>query len=72
MIGAQVFHRKIRLARFELFKDASKKWRWRMKAANNEILCVSEAYSSKSAALKGAKTARAASRFAMIKVKEDE
>ena len=43
-----------------------------MKAANNEILCVSEAYSSKSAAMKGAKTARAASRFAMIKVKEDE
>lgn len=62
----------IRLARFEVFKNSSGEWMWRVKAANNETLCVSEAYSSKSAAIKGAKTARAASRFAMIKVKEDE
>jgi uncharacterized protein YegP (UPF0339 family) len=60
---------RLRLPRFELFKDAGGSWRWRMKAAINEILCVSEAYSSKSAALKGAKTARAASRFAIIRIK---
>jgi len=33
--------------KIELFKDSEKKWRWRIVARNEEILCVSEAYSSK-------------------------
>ena len=29
---------------FELFKDQGGKWRWRLRARNNEILATSEAY----------------------------
>ena len=33
--------------RFEIYKDASGKFRFRLRAANNEIIAVSEAYESK-------------------------
>jgi len=34
-------------ARFEMYPDASGKFRWRLKAPNNEIIAVSESYESK-------------------------
>lgn len=33
--------------KIELFKDKNKKWRFRLRATNNKILCSSEAYSRK-------------------------
>jgi uncharacterized protein YegP (UPF0339 family) len=34
-------------AKFEMYKDAGGKFRFRLRAANNEIIAVSEAYESK-------------------------
>jgi uncharacterized protein YegP (UPF0339 family) len=44
----------------ELFKDADAAWRWRLRAANHEVLAVSEAYSSRSKAEQTAKLIRSA------------
>jgi uncharacterized protein YegP (UPF0339 family) len=35
------------MPKFEIYKDASSKFRWRLRAPNNEIIAVSEAYESK-------------------------
>jgi hypothetical protein len=35
------------MPKFEIYKDASSKFRWRLKAPNNEVIAVSEAYESK-------------------------
>jgi uncharacterized protein YegP (UPF0339 family) len=35
------------MPKFEIYKDSSGKFRWRLKAANNEIIAVGEAYESK-------------------------
>jgi hypothetical protein len=39
--------------KFELYEDASGKFRFRLKASNGQIIAVGEAYESKSAAQKG-------------------
>jgi uncharacterized protein len=39
--------------KFELYKDAAGKFRFRLKAGNGEIIAVGEAYDSKAAALNG-------------------
>jgi uncharacterized protein YegP (UPF0339 family) len=39
--------------KFELFKDAGGKFRFRLKAGNGEIIATSEAYNSKSSAQNG-------------------
>ncbi|MFF0636610.1 YegP family protein [Nocardia sp. NPDC004151] len=39
--------------RFELFADATDKFRWRLKAGNGEVIAQSQAYASKDAARKG-------------------
>ncbi|UGT55005.1 YegP family protein [Nocardia asteroides] len=39
--------------KFEIFADASSKFRWRLKAGNGEIIATSQAYESKDAAKKG-------------------
>ncbi|MFB7719386.1 YegP family protein [Nocardia sp. NPDC056100] len=39
--------------KFELFADAADKFRWRLKAANGEVIAQSQAYASKDAAKKG-------------------
>ena len=41
---------------FELYKDKSKKFRFRLKAKNGEIICASQSYTTKSACTKGAKS----------------
>lgn len=35
-------------AKFEIYEDSAGKFRFRLRAANNEIVAVSEAYESKS------------------------
>ena len=41
---------------FELYKDKSGKFRFRLKAKNGEIICASQPYTTKSACIKGAKS----------------
>jgi uncharacterized protein YegP (UPF0339 family) len=38
---------------FEIFKDKSAKFRFRLKAPNNEVIATGEAYESKQSCLKG-------------------
>ncbi len=40
-------------AKFEVYKDNNEEYRFRLKAANGEIIASSEGYSSKSACLNG-------------------
>jgi uncharacterized protein YegP (UPF0339 family) len=39
--------------KFELYKDKSDKYRWRLKAGNGEVIAVGEAYESKAGAENG-------------------
>lgn len=39
--------------KFELYKDAAGKYRFRLKASNGQIIAVGEAYESKASALNG-------------------
>ena len=39
--------------KYELYTDASGKFRWRLKAGNGEIIATGEAYESKASAKKG-------------------
>ncbi|GAB3905506.1 YegP family protein [Kibdelosporangium lantanae] len=39
--------------KFEVYKDASDKFRFRLKAGNGEIIAVGEAYESKAGVLNG-------------------
>jgi uncharacterized protein YegP (UPF0339 family) len=39
--------------KFEVYKDGSAGFRFRLKAGNGEVIATGEAYSSKAAALKG-------------------
>ncbi len=39
--------------KFELYKDAAGKFRFRLKASNGQIIAVGEAYESKSSAMNG-------------------
>ena len=39
--------------KFELYKDKSDKYRWRLKAGNGEVIAVGEAYDSKASAQNG-------------------
>lgn len=40
-------------AKFEVYKDASGQFRFRLRAANNEIIAVSEAYPAKASCMNG-------------------
>jgi uncharacterized protein YegP (UPF0339 family) len=52
--------------RFEIYKDAAGKFRFRLKAANNEIIAVSEAYESKSGCMNGMEAVKTNAPKAMI------
>jgi uncharacterized protein YegP (UPF0339 family) len=43
-------------AKFEVFVDRKKQYRFRLKATNGEIIAVGEAYETKAACLKGIKS----------------
>lgn len=51
-------------AEYEVFKDHAGEWRWRLKAANGEIVSTSEAYRSKAHAERGVYDAQETSRKA--------
>lgn len=46
------------MPKFEIYKDASSKFRWRLRAPNNEIIAVSEAYESKDGCKNGIKSVK--------------
>lgn len=41
---------------FEIFKDAAGQYRWRLRAANHEIVATSEAYVSRQGAINSAQS----------------
>ena len=41
------------MPKYEIYKDAAQKFRWRLKAPNGEIIASSEAYESKDGCKKG-------------------
>jgi len=41
------------MPKFEIYKDAAGKFRWRLKAPNGEIIAASEAYESKDSCKNG-------------------
>jgi uncharacterized protein YegP (UPF0339 family) len=43
---------------FELYKDGSGKYRFRLKAGNGEVIATGEAYESKASALNGIESVR--------------
>ena len=45
-------------AKFEMYKDSTGKFRFRLRAANNEIIAVSEAYESKNGCENGIKAVK--------------
>lgn len=59
-------------ARFELYKDTSGAWRWRLYAANNvQIAASGESFSSKSAAENGCQAVKNAAPVAPIETLGD-
>lgn len=50
--------RKDRLGRFEIYKDSKGEFRFRLRAPNNEIIVVGEAYKSKASCLKGIRSVK--------------
>jgi len=44
--------------KFELYKDASGNYRFRLKASNGQVIAVGEAYESKASALNGIESVR--------------
>jgi len=52
--------------RFEIYKDASGKFRFRLRAVNNEIIAVSEAYESKDGCENGVASVKENAPKAMI------
>ena len=45
-------------SKFELYKDAAGKFRFRLKASNGQVIATGEAYESRSSALKGIESVR--------------
>jgi hypothetical protein len=43
----------VAMSKFEVYRDRAGKYRWRLRAANSEIIAGSEGYSSKAACLGG-------------------
>jgi uncharacterized protein YegP (UPF0339 family) len=56
---------------FEWYTDKQGKYRFRLKAANGEIIAVSEAYSSKEGCVKGIESVKAnAAKAKVVEAKE--
>lgn len=51
-------HSSKRVGKFELYEDESNQWRFRLKAANGEVIAVSEGYTSKEGAQNGIDSVR--------------
>jgi len=58
-------------AKFEWYKDKAGKYRFRLKAANGEIIAVSEGYNSKEACVSGIESVKKNAPIAkMVEAKE--
>ena len=44
--------------KFELYKDAAGKFRFRLKASNGQVIATGEAYETKASAMKGIESVR--------------
>lgn len=53
-------------AKFEVYKDAADKFRWRLKAGNGEVIAASQAYASKASALTGVESVKKSAPVATI------
>lgn len=53
-------------ARFEIYSDKAGKFRFRLKAANGEVVAIGEAYESKAGARKGCEAVQRAAKDAEI------
>ena len=58
--------------KFEVYKDKAGKFRFRLKAGNNEVIATGEAYESKAACLKGIESVKRNAAEAEVKVLEEE
>ena len=47
-----------RIGKYELYEDSIGQWRFRLKAANGEVIAVSEGYTTKEGAKNGIKSVR--------------
>lgn len=52
--------------KFEVYEDKAKKFRWRLKAGNGEIVASGEAYNTKQAAKKGCEAVQRAAAGAKV------
>ena len=53
-------------AKFEVYKDSAGKFRFRLKAANGEIVATGEAYESKDGAVRGTEAVKRAAAEAEV------
>ncbi|MDR0488630.1 MAG: DUF1508 domain-containing protein [Propionibacteriaceae bacterium] len=53
-------------AQFEVYQDKAGKYRFRLKAANGQVVAVGEAYESKSSAIKGCEAVQRAAKDAKV------
>ncbi|MEU0818248.1 YegP family protein [Streptomyces mirabilis] len=56
--------------KFEVYKDKSDKYRFRLKAGNGEIIAVGEAYESKASCMHGIESVKANAASAPVVEKE--
>ena len=56
-------------AHFEIYKDASGKFRWRLRAANGEPIASSEAYTTMEGCMNGIKSVKENAPIATIQTK---
>lgn len=54
------------ISKFEIYKDSTGKYRFRLKAANNEIIAVSEAYESRTSCENGVRAVQSSASKAEI------
>jgi len=59
-------------AKFEVYKDASGQFRFRLRTANNEIIAVSEAYTAKASCMNGIESVKTNAPIAEIEDQTSE
>jgi uncharacterized protein YegP (UPF0339 family) len=60
------------LARYEVFEDEAGEFRWRLRAANGEIIAQSEGYTRKEDAERGLTAAKESSAEADLEARPDD
>lgn len=52
--------------KFEVYRDKSSKFRWRLKSGNGEVIATGEAYETKAGAIKGTEAVQRAAAGAKL------